>query len=294
MFLRRHRKEAGGETYEYWSLVKTVRTARGPRDQIVARLGKLDGSGVGVARGWQDLDALLEGRPPAQQLELSQRPPAAPVWQAVDVRGVRVQRLRQFGRVYLGLALWRRLGLHELLQKLLPAGQEDIGWDLIGCVLTLGRFCAQPSELSVAERWYEDTALEDLLGVPLDKINDARLYRGLDVLLGQKDALCQHLRARYRDWFGVGLEFLLYDVTSTYFEGLAQQNQQAARGYSRDHRPDCKQGCIGLVVTPEGLPIAYEVFAGNRADVTTLEDIVKLMEDKYGQARRVWVMDRGG
>jgi Transposase DDE domain len=297
MFLRRHRKHAHGETYEYWSLVKTVRTARGPRHQVVARLGKLDGAEVSAARSWQDLDALLEGRPPARQLEWSPTaaPPdgPAPCWREVDLRGVRVERLRQFGRVYLGLALWRRLGLHALLQKLLPAGREEIGWDVLACVLALGRFCAQPSELSLAERWYDDTALEDLLGVPLEKINDTRLYRGLDALLPHKEVLCQHLLAQYRDWFGVRFEFLLYDVTSTYFEGLARRNQKAAHGYSRDSRPDCKQVCLGLVVTPEGLPVAYEVFAGNRADVTTLQDIVEQMETKYGQAHRVWVVDRG-
>jgi transposase len=294
MFLRRHGKQAGGETYQYWTLVKTVRTARGPRHQIVAHLGKLDGAEVDAARSWHDLEALLDGRAPVTQLELgASPPPPAPLWREVDVSGVRVERQRQFGRIYLGLALWRRLGLHTLLAELLPDGEEDVGWDLIGCVLTLGRFCAQPSELAVAERWYEDTALEDLLGVPLAKINDARLYRGLDALLPHKDALCQHLLARYRDWFGVRFEFLLYDVTSTYVEGLAEKNQKAARGYSRDSRPDCKQVCIGLVVTPEGLPMAYEVFAGNRADVTTLDDIVQVMEEKYGQAQRVWVIDRG-
>jgi len=294
MFLRRHRKHAGGETYEYWSLVKTVRTACGPRHQVVARLGKLDGAQVTAARSWQDVEALLEGRAPVTQLELGTPPsPPAPGWREVDLSGVRVERLRQFGRVYVGLALWRRLGLHTLLPKLLPAGREDIGWDVLACVLTLGRFCAQPSELSLAERWYDDTALEDLLGVPLAKINDARLYRGLDALLPHKDALCQHLLAKYRDWFGVRFEFLLYDVTSTFFEGQALKNEKAARGYSRDSRPDCKQVCLGLVVTPEGLPVAYEVFAGNRADGTTLEEIVQLMENKYGQAQRVWVVDRG-
>ena len=295
MFLRRHRKEAGGESYEYWTLVRTVRTAKGPRHETVAHLGKIDEATVESARGWADLEALLEGRTPTQQLELGKAvpPQPPPMLRQVDVSGVRVERMRQFGRVYLGLALWRRLGLHRLLQKQMPAGQEDISWDQIACVLSLGRFCAQTSELSVAERWYEDTALEDLLGIPLDKINETRLYRGLDELLPQKDALCLHLLERYRDWFGVKFEFLLYDVTSTYFEGLAKQNEKAAHGYSRDSRPDCKQVCIGLVVTPEGLPIAYEVFAGNRADVTTLEEMVKLMEDKYGKAQRVWVFDRG-
>ena len=296
MFLRRHRKVSEGEAYDYWTLVKTVRTARGPRHQIVAHLGKLDAQEVCTRRGWQHLEEMLDGRPRAKQLELgtvAQRPPATPQWRQVDVSGVRVERLRQFGRVYLGLALWRRLGLHELLRKLLPTGQEDIGWEVIACVLTLGRFCAQPSELALAERWFEDTALEDVLGVPIGKLNETRLYRGLDQLLPSKEALCQHLLERYRDWFGVRFEFLLYDVTSTYFEGLGLSNPQARHGYSRDSRSDCKQVCIGLVVTPEGLPIAYEVFAGNRADVTTVQEVVKQMEDKYGQAQRIWVMDRG-
>src|SRR4029077_2130217 len=172
-------------------------------------------------------------------------------------------------------------------------GREQVPWELVACILTIARFCDQESELEVAERWYHDNALEDLLGVPFARINDARLYRGLDVLHGHKDALCAHLQQRYESWFGVNFEFLLYDVTSTYFEGQALGNKKAARGYSRDKRPDCKQVNLGLVVTPDGLPIGYEVFAGNTADVTTVEAMIELMEKKYGQARRVWVMDRG-
>ena len=298
VFLKRQRRHVRGETYEYWTLVKTVRTARGPRHEVVSRLGKLDEATLQSARGWPELAALLDGEAPARQLELGRRPaapaePPVPLWREVDVRGLQVERVRQFGRVYLGLALWRRLGLHTVLRELLPAGEEDVGWDVTACVLSLGRFCAQPSELAVAERWYDDTALEDLLGVPLAKINEARMYRGLDALRPHKEALCQHLIAKYRDWFGVRFEFLLYDVTSTFFEGQAEGNDKAARGYSRDSRPDCKQVCIGLVVTPEGLPVGYEVFAGNRADVTTVQEIVTAMEGKYGQAERVWVLDRG-
>jgi transposase len=145
----------------------------------------------------------------------------------------------------------------------------------------------------VAERWYQRTALEDLLGVAWDKINDDRLYRGLDELHAHKEQLTKHLLGRYRSWFGVGFEFLIYDVTSTFFEGQAKGNSKAARGYSRDSRPDCQQVCIGLVVSPEGLPLVYEVFAGNRNDVTTVEEIITVMEEKYGQAQRLWVMDRG-
>src|SRR5512139_817344 len=296
MFLRRNRRTVKGECYEYWTLVKTVRTAKGPRQEIVATLGKEPGLESRSRHGWEAVADLLEGRTPTPvQGELGQPLAAVPraQWAQVDLRGVRVERVREFGQVYLGLSLWRRLGLHTLLKELIESGHEEVPWDLTACILTLARFCGQRSELEVAERWYADSVLEDLLGVSLSQVNEARLYRGLDVLQEHKEQLCQHLLAKYRDWFGVQFEFLLYDVTSTYFEGQALGNEKAARGYSRDHRPDCKQVNIGLVVTPEGLPIGYEIFAGNTADVTTVEGMVERMEQKYGQAKRIWVMDRG-
>jgi len=294
MYLRRHRRTVKGSTYEYWTLVESRRTASGPRQHTVATLGKLPGLDERVRAGWESLDDLLEGRPPARQLELSGGGQGMePSWQQVDVRGVRVERVREFGEVYLALSLWRRLGLHTLLEELIPCGREEVAWERIACLLTVARFCAQRSELGVAERWYGRTALDDLLGVALDQVNEDRLYRGLDQLQARKEQLTQHLLKRYQSWFGVGFEFLLYDVTSTFFEGQVLGNTQAARGYSRDSRPDCKQVCIGLVVSPEGLPLAYEVFAGNRNDVTTVEEIITVMEEKYGQARRIWVMDRG-
>jgi transposase len=294
MYLRRHRRTANGTPYEYWTLVESRRTASGPRQHTVATLGKLPGLDEAVRAGWESMDDLLEGRSPVRQLEFGGRPqPAPPLWREVDVRGVRVERVREFGEVYLALSLWRRLGLHTLLNELIPCGREEVPWERIACLLTVARFCAQPSELGVAERWYARTALEDLLGVSWDKINDDRLYRGLDELHVHKEQLTAHLLKRYQSWFGVGFEFLIYDVTSTFFEGQAKGNTQAARGYSRDSRPDCKQVCIGLVVSPEGLPLAYEIFAGNRNDVTTVAEIITVMEEKYGQAQRIWVMDRG-
>jgi transposase len=294
MFLRRNRRTVHGECYEYWTLVKTVRTAKGPRQEIVATLGKEPGLESRTRHGWEDVADLLEGRAPTVQGELGEALSKTPQaqWAQVDLRGVRVERVREFGPVYLALSVWRRLGLPTLLQEIIEAGQEEVPWDLTACILTVARFCGQRSELEVAERWYADSALEDLLGVPFGQVNDARLYRGLDVLHAHKEQVCTHLLKRYQDWFGVEFEFLLYDVTSTYFEGQALGNEKAARGYSRDHRPDCKQVNIGLVVTPEGLPVAYEIFAGN-TDVTTLEDMVELMEAKYGKAKRIWVMDRG-
>lgn len=295
MYLRRNRRTLDGETYECWTLVESRRTARGPRQHIVATLGKLPGLDDSVQRRWSDIDALLEGRDATAQLPLPGMAPAvpAPSWREVDVRGTRVERVREFGEVYLALALWRRLGLHTVLGELLDAGREEVPWETVACLLTVARFCGQLSELGVAERWFQRTALDELLGVDWRQVNDDRLYRGLDALLPHKEALTAHLLARYRSWFGVRFEFLLYDVTSTYFEGRAEGNKLAARGYSRDNRPDCPQVCIGLVVTPEGLPVAYEVFAGNRTDVTTVEQIVTAMENKYGQAERIWVLDRG-
>ena len=296
MFLRRNRRTLNGECYEYWTLVKTVRTAKGPRQELVATLGKEPGLESRTRHGWEQVADLLEGRTPAPvQGELGQRLAVAPApqWAQVDLSGVRVERVRDFGQVYLGLSLWRRLGLHTLLREVIEPGQEEVPWDLTACILSLARFCGQRSELEVAERWYADSVLEDLLGVALSQVNEARLYRGLDVLHEHKERLCQHLHKKYQDWFGVQFEFLLYDVTSTYFEGQALGNEKAARGYSRDHRPDCKQVNIGLVVTPEGLPIGYEIFAGNTADVTTVEEMVEVMEEKYGQPQRIWVMDRG-
>ena len=300
MFLRRNRRMVRGETYEYWTLVRTVRTAKGPRQEVVASLGKLPGLDSQARHGWEDIAGLLEGRSGApRQGELGQgaaavlKPEPPGHWVQVDVRGLRVERVRDFGQIYLGLSLWRRLGLHTLLREIIPPGEEHVPWELVACILTVARFCGQQSELEVAERWYADSALEDLLGVPFAQINDARLYRGLDVLHAHKDRLCAHLQARYRDWFGVEFEFLIYDVTSTYFEGEARRNEKAARGYSRDQRPDCKQVNIGLVVTPEGLPIGYEIFKGNTADVTTVEEMVRLMEEIYGPPKRIWVLDRG-
>jgi hypothetical protein len=289
MFLRRKDKQARGVGYSYWHLCETVRTARGPRQRVVASLGKLDEQQVaGLQGSWDDLPALLRGEQPARA------PLSAPAqWEQADVGNLRLERSRDFGECYLGLALWHRLRLDELLAELLPPGREAVAWSQVAALLTVARFCAQPSELGVAEHWYDTTALDDLLGVDTRWVNDARLYRALDELGVHKEALCHHLMARYREWFGVRFEFLLYDVTSTYFEGQAERNPQAQRGYSRDQRSDCKQVCLGLVCTPEGLPLSFEVFAGNRPDVTTVEDIVRAMEEKYGAAERIWVMDRG-
>lgn len=293
MYIRPNRRRKEDAEYEYWTLVETVRTARGPRQRIVGNLGKLPGLDADERIGWEEIGRILSGKPRQRQPGLFGSEPEAPEWANVDLRRVKAERLRRFGDGYLALALWRRLGLDELLREIMPKGESQIAWDVLACLLVVARFCEPSSELAIAEHFYGTTALDDLLGIRPEKVNEDRLYRALDALLPHKDAICKHLVGRYAEWFGTHVDFLLYDVTSTYFEGQALGNRLARRGYSRDHRPDCPQVCIGLVVTPEGLPVGYEVFAGNRADVTTLEEMIGLLEGRYGQARRIWVFDRG-
>jgi transposase len=204
-----------------------------------------------------------------------------------------LERGRRFGDVWLAWKLWQALGLDTWLEARLPRGREDVPWSLMAAVLVIARLCEPSSELHIAEDWYRRTALEDLLGLPAAKVNDDRLYRSLDRLLPYKDALESYLKERLGTLFKLKYDLLLYDITSTYFEGQANRNTLAARGYSRDHRSDCKQVCIGLVVSREGFPLGYEVFAGNRRDSTTLQEIVRRMEERYGRADRIWAVDRG-
>ena len=169
----------------------------------------------------------------------------------------------------------------------------EVPWSRVAAVLAINRLCAPGSELAIEERWYPSTALEDLLDLDEDKINDTRLYRCLDRMLPHKTKLEQHLKQRYGELFGAEFDVLLYDLTSTYVEGAAEKNPMMRRGYSRDHRPDCEQMVIALIVNREGFPFSYETFDGNRADVSTMETILRMVERKYGKARRIWVMDRG-
>jgi transposase len=286
MFLKRLTRKKDGKRHTYWALVESVRTERGPRHRIVSYLGELKGTE-------QDRWARLarEGAGGATQPGLFES--ETPEYVSVDLKKIRVERAREFGRPWIGQLLWNLLGLRTFFDEILPEGREEIRWGVIAEILTLGRFCAPGSELSIEERWYPKSALEDLVGVAAEKINTDRLYRALDEILPHKKALEQHLKSRLGTLFDLKFEVLLYDVTSTFFEGKAEDNPQAQRGHSRDQRYDCKQVCLALVVTPDGIPVAYEVFDGNRTDVTTVEDIVEAVEIKYGRLGRIWVMDRG-
>ena len=294
MFLRRCVRRKNGKAHTYWALVESYRTGRGSRQRVVAYLGELKRS---EQSGWAQLGQKLSGKSRPQQ-SLFDPPhyddPAddkEPV--LVRLKGVTLERLRDFGDVWLAWGLWRLLEFDKLLAELLPRGREEVPWPTVAAILTIARFCQPQSELHIEDTWYRQTALEDLLGVPVEKIHTDRLYAALDVLLACKEAIEKHLRNRLGDLFDLEYDLLLYDVTSTYFEGACAANPLAQRGYSRDSRPDCLQVCIGLVVTPEGIPLGYEVFPGNRNDAKTVQEIVLAMEKKYGRARRVWVMDRG-
>ena len=284
MYLRRCFRRKDGKRHAYWALVESYRTNRGPRQRDVAWLGVMDEQGrLGVKH-------CAEKRP-GHQTNLFRS--TEPEWVEVDVKRVRVERSRKFGGPWLGKELLRRLALDEFLEQTLPNGREEIPWSATAMILLLARLCEPSSELHLAEHVYQGSALSDLLGIPDEKVNEDRLYRALDTLLPHKKALEKHLKERLGELFDLDYDLLLYDITSTYFEGQADGNPQAQRGYSRDHRPDCKQVNIALVVSRCGMPLGYEVFAGNRHDATTLEEMVGHVEQLYGRAGRVWIMDRG-
>jgi transposase len=288
VYLRHSIKRKDGKTHTYWRLVRSVRRGRKVVQETIANLGELDAQGRAKAK---QLLREMTGR--TEQRELFEAVETGPETVAVRLDRVRLERGRTFGDVWLGWTLWRALRLDELCQELMPEGREAVPWSTMAAILVVARLCEPSSELHIAEDWYRRTALEDMLGVPADVVNDDRLYRALDELLPHKVRLEQHIRKRLGELFSLDYDLLLYDVTSTYFEGQVTGNAQAQRGHSRDHRPDCKQVCIALVVTREGIPLGYEVFAGNRVDVTTVEEIVGTMEARYGMANRIWVMDRG-
>jgi transposase len=288
VYLRHSIRRKDGKTHVYWRLVRSVRRNGKVVQETVAQLGELDAEGRAKAKA---LARQITGR--GDQRELFEAPDADETAVPVRLKRLRLERSRAFGDVWLGFTLWRALHLDALCDELLETGREAVPWAQMVSILVIARLCEPSSELHIAEDWYRRTALEDLLGVPVDRVNDDRLYRALDRLLPHKEAIEQHLVKRLGELFDLSYDLLLYDVTSTYFEGLAEGNPLAQRGHSRDHRPDCKQVCIALVVTREGMPLGYEVFPGNRVDVTTVEEIVEAMEARYGIANRVWVMDRG-
>jgi transposase len=294
MFLRPNRRTKDGKDHNYWSLVETVRTPDGPRQRTLCYLGELNSSAQ--ARWLRTIEVFNE-QGEKQQLKLFpsqvEAPADDPQVARVLLNQVRLERARQFGSCWLGLELWKRLKLDRFFENAVDERAPDVPWSRVAAVLAINRLCAPGSELAIEERWYPSTALDDLLGIEEGKINDTRLYRCLDRILPHKMKLERHLKQRYGELFGAEFDVLLYDLTSTYVEGAAEKNPMMRRGYSRDHRPDCEQMVIALIVNSEGFPFSYETFDGNRADVSTMETILRMVERKYGKARRIWVLDRG-
>lgn len=294
MFLRTHHRFKDGKDHAYWSLCETTRTQEGPRQRLLCYLGELNHR---QERRWRKTIRVFNQAGEEKQLGLF--PSECPVPEddpnVVKIRLDRVQweRSRECGNVVMGFYLWRKLEMDRFWENAMDSEPGDVRWSQVAAILALNRLIAPGSELSIEEHWYPKTALDDLLGVDERKIHTDRLYRALDLMLPHKDALEKHLRQKYGELFRADFEVLLYDLTSTYFEGTANANRQAQRGYSRDHRPDAKQVLIALIVSEEGFPIAYEVFDGNRSDVTTLEEMLQTIEEKYGKIKRIWVFDRG-
>lgn len=286
MYLRRCRAGKSQKEKVYWQLVESYRSERGPRQRVVAYLGDTEES---LRLGIREAATSRIG---IQQTQLFSKTPE-PEWVEVDTKCVRVERVRDFGGYWLGLQVLDKLGINGFLEKIIEQGHEEISWSMMATILVLMRLCEPSSELHIAEDLFEQSALVDLLGIPAEKINDDRLYRALDILLPHKAELEKYLKERLGELFNLEYDLLFYDITSTYFEGESQGNDQAKHGYSRDHRPDCRQVCIALVVSHWGLPLGYEVFDGNRFDATTVTEMVNKIESQYGQANRIWVMDRG-
>ena len=220
MFLRPHFRRRDGQREAYWALVESYRTERGPRQRTVAYLGLMDEAGrLGVEQA-------ADPQPASPQQELFPEDHTEPRFVEIDRTRVRVENCRQFGGPWLALELIKQLGLHEFLQRTMPAGQEHVPWSLTALILVIARLCEPSSELHIAEHFYRQSALCDLLGVPIDKVDDNRLYRGLDELLPHKQALETFLKQRFGELFAIEYDLLLYDVTSTYFEGQAARQSR--------------------------------------------------------------------
>jgi len=293
--LKVHRRKKDGKEHRYFSIVESRRVSRRRVvHRTVVYLGEINDSQQAVWR--KTLEVFDEKQQDFATLSLfpDDREVAGDV-DALQVRlgEMQLERPRAFGSCWLGCELWRQLKLDEFWQSKLPEGREAVPWEKVLRLLVVNRLLAPGSEFQVHRQWFDQTAMADLLGADFAVAEKDRLYRCLDRLLKHKQELFQHLRERWQDLFAAHFDILFYDLTSTYFEGEAEEIPKAKRGYSRDHRPDCLQVVIALVITPEGFPLAYEVMDGNTSDRTTLRGFLEGIEKTYGKARRVWVMDRG-
>ncbi len=298
MFLKCSTRHKDGKDHRTWSIVESRRFSGGKVAQRhVLYLGEINDS---QRLAWEkSISVFDQDRGDQRQIALfpEDRAPAPggaePV--LVCLEGLRLERPRQWGACWLANELWGTLGLDSFFAPLLPTNREGTDWEKVLRILAIYRLLAPGSEWRLHRHWFGTTALADLLGVDARAAQDDTLYRCLDLVLAHKEALFKHLRQRWSDLFAVRYEILLYDLTSTYFECDQPSDPEDPRrfGYSRDRRGDCVQVVVALVVTPEGLPLAYEMFPGNTADKTTLRGMIKTVRERYGAAERIWVMDRG-
>jgi transposase len=294
--LKVHRRKKDGKEHRYFSIVESRRVGRGKvAHRTVVYLGEINDTQQAAWR--KTLDVFDESKQELTSLSLfpEDREITGKDLDALQVRlsEMQLERPRAFGGCWLGCELWRQLKLDEFWQGRLPEGREGVPWEKVLRLLVVNRLLDPGSELRVHRQWFDQTAMAELLGTDFAVAEKDRLYRCLDRLLEHKQELFLHLRQRWQDLFATQFDVLFYDLTSTYFEGEAEGIEKAKRGYSRDHRPDCVQVIIALVITPEGFPLAYEVMDGNTSDRTTLRGFLDRIETAYGKARRVWVMDRG-
>jgi len=279
MYLRRINRHKDGKDHYYWALLESYRTDKGVRQRVIGYIGDVSKKKARQASpSFETVSSYQTDFFTEEEL---------PETLSIDPRKTRSERSRSFGGVWLGHLLFEKLGLGDFFRE------HDAARHILFKILLIGRFYHPSSELHLSEHVYSHSAMEDLFGIPCKKLYVQKLYRALDKLLPYKDRLEQHLTERLGTLFNLTYDLFLYDVTSTYVEGDHAGSTLCKRGYSRDSRPDCKQVCIALVVTREGIPLGYEVFSGNTHDSTTVEDIVTGMEKKYGSADRIWVMDRG-
>lgn len=295
MFLKTHRVRKDGKGHVYYSLCESLRVSRKRVTQrTVLHLGELNTTQIDR---WQRIIEAVEEDGRRHQLRLftdrEGRAPAADDVAEVILSSLVVRRPRRFGECWIGCKLWEELGLRAFWDEALGEERGQVPWAKVVELLVVNRLCAPRSELSVHEKWFAQTAMDLLLDTDDRVAEKDRLYRALDRMLKHKEALEAHLAGRWRDLFGATFDVLLYDLTSTYFEGEAAEVDKARRGYSRDHHPDCVQLLLAVIVTPEGFPLSYEVWSGNTQDVGTLEEALHALERKHGKARRIWVFDRG-
>ena len=296
MFLRSTNRRKDGKDHRYFSIVENRRLPGGKTAQrTVLYLGEINDRQQAAWRKTLEVFDEAEQRYTTMSLFPDDRelPADAVDSLQVNLRALELRRPRTFGSCWLACELWQQLGLDEFWRQRLPQGRETVSGEKVLRLLVVNRLLDPGSEFRVHRQWYVDSAMDQLLDADFTVAEKDRLYRCLDRVLPYKQELFVYLKQKWADLFGADFEVLLYDLTSTYFEGEMEKNAKARRGYSRDGRPDCLQLVIALVVTPDGFPLAYEVMNGNTSDRSTLRDFLKQIETTYGKAKRVWVMDRG-